>query len=92
MRQVAPSLQVTLPLGPTVISQVEPPEQSTLHDAPHEPVHSLSLVQSRLQLPPSQAEPSVVQAVPASHAHEVPLQVGVGTSSSLPPHPIAVST
>lgn len=47
---VDPSVQLTLPLSPTVTSQVEPPLQSMLQDAPHAPVHSLSSVQSTLQL------------------------------------------
>jgi hypothetical protein len=41
IRQVAPSVQVTLLLGPTVMSQVEPFPQSTLHESPHDPLQSL---------------------------------------------------
>jgi hypothetical protein len=81
MSQVAPSLHYTLPLAPTVIVHVEPPEQSTLHELPQLPLHSLSIAQASVQLEPAQAEPSMSQAVPLSQAHEVPVQVGGGTSS-----------
>lgn len=37
---VEPPSQLMLPLGPTVTSHVEPPLQLTLHDDPHDPVHS----------------------------------------------------
>lgn len=84
MRQTASPAHVTLLLGPTVIVHSEPPEQSTLQDSPHEPLHSLSRAQSRLQLPPSQSEPSVLHEAPASHVHDVPLHVGGGGPSS--PH------
>ena len=41
MSQTDPPEHVTLPLGPSVSSQVEPPTQSTRHDAPQVPLHSL---------------------------------------------------
>ncbi len=74
--QVLPLAQVTLPLGPTVIRHVEPMAQSTLHELPHVPLHSLWSPQSSEQLLPAQLEPSMSQAEPASQAHEVPVQVG----------------
>jgi len=80
IEQVEPSLQLTLPLSPTVISQVEPPEQSRLHDAPHDPEHSLSSVHASVQLSPSHEVPSVLHAAPGSQAHEVPLHVGAAVS------------
>ncbi len=83
MSQVAPSLHETLPLAPTVMSHVEPPEQLTLHDWPHVPLHSLSLVHASEQLLPAQLEPSMSHEVPASQAHDVPLHVG-GGGASLP--------
>lgn len=88
MSQVAPPVQVTLPLGPRVRLQVEPPPQSMLHELPQVPLHSLSRLQSSEQLLPAQPEPSMSQAAPASHAHEVPVQVGGGTGS-LPPQATA---
>lgn len=81
MSHVEPPVQVTLPLGPRVSSQVEPPAQSTLHELPQVPLHWLSLVQSSVQLSPAQLEPSMSQALPASHAHDVPVQAGGGTAS-----------
>jgi hypothetical protein len=81
--QVEPSVQVTLLLGPTVMMQVEPPAQSRLHEEPHSPVHSLSSTQSSEQLFCSHEVPSVLQAEPGSHEHEVPLHVG-GGGPSLP--------
>jgi len=86
--QVEPPPQVTLPLSPTVTAQVEPPPQSMLQEAPHSPVHSLSFVQSRLQLSASHSLPPRSHASPAGQAHEVPVHSGGGTSpSSEPPHP-----
>jgi hypothetical protein len=82
MSQVAPSLHDTLPLAPRVIVHVEPPEQSMLQELPQVPLHVLSSVQLSVQLLPAQLEPSMSQAVPASHAHEVP--VHVGGEASLP--------
>ena len=83
MSQVAPSLQLMLPLGPSVISHVEPPEQSMLHELPQVPLHWLWSVQSSVQLLPAQLEPSMSQALPASHEHDVPVHVG-GGGASLP--------
>lgn len=81
IRQVAPSVHETLLDGPIVISHVEPPEQSMLHDEPQEPLHSLSSMQSRVQLLPSQEVPSVEQAEPGSQEHDVPVHVGGGGPS-----------
>jgi hypothetical protein len=80
MSQVAPSLQLTLLLGPTVITQVDPPEQSRLHESPHEPLHSLSSTQSSVQLSPSHAEPPMSHAAPGSQVHDIPTHVGGGVS------------
>ena len=92
MLHVAPSEQLTLPLAPTVMSHVEPPEHSMLHDMPHVPLHWLSSVQPSVQLLPAQPEPSMSQAVPASHVHELPVHVGGG--GALLPHadPMARAT
>ena len=83
--QVAPPVQSTLPLAPTVRSQVEPPAQLALHDSPHAPLHSLPMLQSRLQLSPAQSLPPRSQACPAGHAQVEPVQSG-GTvvAASLP--------
>lgn len=67
MLQVELGAQVTLLLGPTVRSQVEPWPQSTLHDAPQVPVQALSIGQSSEQLACSHADPPRSQLVPASH-------------------------
>lgn len=80
IRQVAPSVHEMLLLSPIVISQVEPPPQSMLHDEPHEPLHSFSSEQSSVQLLPSHEVPSVEQAAPGSQAHDVPVQVGAAVS------------
>jgi len=83
MSHVAPSEQLTLPLAPRVISHVEPPEQSMLHDMPQVPLHSLLSVHPRVQLLPAQLEPSMSHALPASQVHDVPVHVG-GGGASLP--------
>jgi hypothetical protein len=79
-----PSLQETLPLAPTVTSQVDPPPQSMLQEAPHSPVHSLFSLQSRLQLSPSHSLPERSQASSAGHWQLDPLQSGCATSSEPP--------
>lgn len=84
---VEPPPQFTLPLSPTVTSQVDPPPQSMLHEAPHSPVHSLSALQSRLQLSPSHSLPPRSHASPAGQAQVVPVHSGGGTSSSELPQP-----
>lgn len=71
----------TLPLGPSVIAQVEPPAQPTLHDSPHVPLHWLAIAHDSVQLPPAHDEPSMSHALPASHAHDVPVHAGGGMSS-----------
>lgn len=81
---VEPAAQLTLPLGPTVTSHSAPVVQLMLHDAPHEPVQVDSAGQLRVQLSPLQAESPMSQAVPASHVHELPVQLGGGGPSS--PH------
>lgn len=83
--QSEPSLQVTLPLSPTVMTQVEPPEQSRLHESPHEPLQSLEDVQSSEQLACSHDDPLVSQAAPGSQVQLVPVQVG---GSAPPPHAV----
>ena len=89
MSQVAPPEHETLPLAPSVIAQVEPPEHVMLQDSPQVPLHSLSMVHASVQLSPAQPEPARSQAVPASHEHELPVQVGGGVS---PPHALARNT
>lgn len=81
MLHVEPPLQVTLPLAPTVRSQREPPAQLALHELPQAPVQVLSIGQLSVQLSPAQPESPRSQAVPASQAHELPVQAGGGTSS-----------
>lgn len=81
MSQVAPPEHETLPLAPRVMSQVEPPPQLMLHESPQVPLHSLFMAQASVQLSPAQSEPSMSQALPTSHAHEVPVQTGGGTGS-----------
>ncbi len=83
MSHVAPSEQEMLPLAPSVMLQVEPPEQSMLHDIPHVPLHWFSSVQPSVQLSPAQLDPSMSHALPASHVHDVPVHVG-GGGASLP--------
>jgi hypothetical protein len=81
--QVEPPLQLTLPLGPTVRSQSDIPEQLTLHDAPHEPLHALLSVHASEQLDPLQPELPMSHDVPAGHEHELPAHTG-GGGVSLP--------
>lgn len=83
MLQVEPSLQSILALVPTTRSQVEPPLQSTVHDAPQLPVHSLSLLQSSEQLFPLQPESPRSQDVPAGQSQVEPVHSG-GGGESLP--------
>jgi hypothetical protein len=80
MSHVAPSLQLTLPLAPSVITHVDPPEQSMLHDVPQVPLHWLSSVHPREQLLPAQLEPSMSHSEPASQVQDVPEHVGGGAS------------
>ena len=72
IEHVAPSLQVTLPLSPTVAVQLAP-LQSMLHDAPHSPRHVLPLSQSSEQLDDPQALPENEQASPAAQLQLVPV-------------------
>ena len=81
MSQVEPPEHDTLPLAPRVIEQVEAPPHEMLHESPQVPLHSLAMVQARVQLSPAQPEPARSHAAPAAQAHEVPEQTGGGTSS-----------
>ena len=86
---VDPSEQVTLLLSPTTRLHSDMPLQSALHDAPHVPVQVLSFVQSSVQLAPLHPESPMSQAVPAGHAHEVPLHWGA--AGSLPHAPNTIT-
>lgn len=86
--QVEPSLQLTLPLLPTVTSQVAPLPQSILHEAPQLPVHMLWSPQLSVQLSPEQLLPPRSQACPLGHEQLVPVHVGGGAVVwPLPPQP-----
>ena len=84
MLQVAPPEQSTLPLAPTVMSQVDDPVHLRLHDSPHAPEQSLLLAQLSEQLLPHVAV-VMSQAAPDGQAQLAPLQVG-GVPVLPPPH------
>lgn len=75
--QVDPPLQVTLPLFPTVVVQVEPLPQSMLQEASQLPVHVLWSEHARVQLP---VVPHVLcanpHADPGGHEQLAPVQDG----------------
>jgi len=81
--QVEPSLHETLPLGPTVTVQVDPPAQSMLHDSSQVPLQTLSEVQASEQLPAPQLDSLKSQASPAGQVQLAPVQSG-GMPPSLP--------
>jgi hypothetical protein len=86
--QTEPDSQVTLPLSPTVTTQVEPLAQSILQDWAQLPVHVLPLPQSREQLPA--APPHVLceklQLLARGQLQFPPLQLaGMGVLLPAPP-------
>jgi hypothetical protein len=76
--QVELPLHETLPLGPTVVVQVELPVQSTLHESWHEPLQLVWFEHDREQLPasPPQVLELKAQAAPELHEQVAPPQVG----------------
>lgn len=77
----------TLPLGPTVTVQLEPPLQSMLHDSAHEPVHVFEFAQSSEQLPSLQVELPRSQLAPEGQMQDEPVHDGARAPSSSLPHP-----
>ena len=65
-----------LPLGPAVMSHVEPPLQLTLHDEPHVPEQSFWSLQPSVQLDPLHPESLMSHVSPAVHAHDDPVHSG----------------
>jgi len=84
--QVEPSVQVTLPLSPTVGLHVDMPAQSTLHDLPHVPWHVLWSLQASEQLSwVPQALAVMSHVMPDEHVQLAPVQLGGGASGSPEP-------
>lgn len=82
---VEPPSQLMLPLGPTVTSHVEPPLQLTLHDDPHDPVHSFWSVQPSEQLELLQLESPMSHVSPIGQVHDEPVHSG---GAALLPQPM----
>jgi hypothetical protein len=80
-------LHEMLPLGPTVVVQVELPVQSRLHDSAHEPSQLVWFAQASVQLPapPPQIVGLKLQLVPELQAQVDPLQTAAGGEE--PPQP-----
>jgi hypothetical protein len=82
---VAPAVQSTLPLAPSVTVHSDP-AQFTLHDSLHDPSQVFPMLQSIEQLPvPPQSACSKAQLSPCGQAQLAPLQeTGMGPLSLLP--------
>jgi hypothetical protein len=76
MWQVAPLVQFTLPLWPTVTVQVEPLLQASEQDCPQLPMQLFWSVQVAEQLPPLQPPWDRSQLAPEGQTQLVPVQDG----------------
>lgn len=86
MWQVALPLHVTLPLGPTVVVQVELLAQFRLHESVHAPEQVVWFSQEREQLPASPPQSPAVNAqlIPELQLQLAPLQTGGGAEEDPP--------
>ena len=91
MWQVAFPLQDTLPLGPTVVVQVELLAQFRLHDSVHAPEQVVwsSHDREQLPLPPPQVIALNSQLIPELHVQLAPVQTGGGAEEDPPQAPRA---
>lgn len=92
--QVELPLHETLPLGPTVVVQVELPVQLKLHESRHSPLHAVWFSHEREQLPasPPQVPALKAQLVPELHEQLAPLHVGGGAELDPPQAPTRATT
>jgi hypothetical protein len=86
MWQVALPLHVTLPLGPTVVVQVELLAQFRLHESVHAPEQVVWFSQDSEQLPasPPQVPALNAQLIPELQVQLAPVQTGGGAEEDPP--------
>jgi hypothetical protein len=86
MWQVELPLQLTLPLGPTVVVQVELLAQFRLHESVHAPEQAVWFSQESEQLPASPPQIAALksQLIPELHVQLAPVQAGGGAEEDPP--------